>query len=235
MSIKGVAFDIDGTLYPNYRFYARLIPSLPGILRELIAMGKARDEMRLNPEAYVPEGLKAREPGIFYRVQAELAAKRLKRPASELRTFYENKIYARWQPIFSRVNAYRGSRECISAFKAAGLKIGFLSDFPPVDKLRRLGFDALADCVVCSEDVGRLKPHPESFLTLAAGMGLRPEEILYVGNSVRYDVVGAAGVGMKTALICRNSKRPGPGDFRFKRFAELQEWVLSGQSAPARS
>jgi putative hydrolase of the HAD superfamily len=192
-------------------------------------MGKARDEMRSKPEVYVPNGLNAREPGVFYRVQAELAAKRLRRPAPELRAFYEKKIYARWQPIFSRVVTYRGSHECLVALKASGFKIGFLSDFPPEDKLRRLGFDDLADCVVCSEEVGRLKPHPDSFLALAAGLGLKPAEILYVGNSARYDVVGAAGAGMKTALICRHPRRPGPGDFRFKRYSELLGWVLSGQ------
>jgi putative hydrolase of the HAD superfamily len=44
--IDGIAFDLDGTLYPNYRFYIRLIPFILKEPRLLWALGKARRILR---------------------------------------------------------------------------------------------------------------------------------------------------------------------------------------------
>ncbi len=66
--IDVVAFDLDGTLYPNIEFYSRLIPFVLKEHRLLIALGKARDMLR------------SREyKGNFYDMQAQLIAEMLKR------------------------------------------------------------------------------------------------------------------------------------------------------------
>jgi putative hydrolase of the HAD superfamily len=76
--------------------------------------------------------------------------------------------------------------------------------------------------------VGRLKPDPAPFLELAGSMGISPERLLYVGNSVSYDVKGARGAGMKTALIRPKWKKrlAGAADFVFSDYRQLRDYVL---------
>jgi FMN phosphatase YigB (HAD superfamily) len=196
MALTAVGFDLDGTLYPNHRFWVRLLPFLARGMPLLLSMGKARDKLRAGGH-----------DGHFYSVQAELASRHLKRPAHEVRELIDEKIYRGWEPLFSRVRPRRGVREEVLALKAAGLKVGILSDFPIGNKLDLLGLGGIWDALVCSEEVGKLKPAPEPFLALAAALGADPEDMAYVGNSERYDIAGSAAVGMRPILIAsRGSK-----------------------------
>jgi putative hydrolase of the HAD superfamily len=216
MSIRAVGFDIDGTLYPDYRFHARVLPIIIPNLRLLLSMGKAREELRAR-----------RREGSFYRNQAEIAARHLARPADEVQTLLAERIYRAWEPLFAKVKIHSHVRETMESLRARGLKLGVLSDFPAEAKLKHLGLWGLWDAVVCSEEVGHLKPAPDSFLALAKGLGVAPEEMLYVGNNPAYDIKGAAAVGMRTACIARRGRRVPGADFVFSSYRELQSWILS--------
>ena len=65
--IDAVGFDLDGTLYPNYRFNLLIIPFILRELKFLQAFGKARIIMRSRSQE-----------GSFYELQAEIMAKILK-------------------------------------------------------------------------------------------------------------------------------------------------------------
>jgi putative hydrolase of the HAD superfamily len=82
--------------------------------------------------------------------------------------------------------------------------------------------------VICSEEVNRLKPDPAPFLELSRRMALPPERILYVGNSVSYDILGAKRQGMKAALVSGPLRRRhrGNADFVFSDYRQLREFVL---------
>ena len=56
---------------------------------------------------------------------------------------------------------------------------------------------------------------------------VKPERLLYVGNSVAYDIRGAQGVGMKAALIGSARKGDGIADFVFSDYRKLGSFVLS--------
>jgi putative hydrolase of the HAD superfamily len=143
----------------------------------------------------------------------------------------EKLVYRGWEPLFKKIKLFPQVVETLSAFKAKGLKLGLLSDFPPDQKLTNLGLDGLWDAVLCSEKTGRLKPDPRSFLELARKLGATPERILYVGNSVRYDVVGSKNVGMKTALVApfllkKFIKPADNATFVFSDYRQLTKYVL---------
>jgi putative hydrolase of the HAD superfamily len=91
-----------------------------------------------------------------------------------------------------------------------------------------LGISGFWDAVLCSERCGALKPDPCSFEALAAALGLPPEKILYVGNSYRYDVLGARRIGMRTAWIIPPlyfRRKPAP-DFIFRDYRQLRDFIL---------
>ena len=192
--IEGVAFDLDGTLYPNYRLNIRLIPFAVKELPLLYAFGKARIIIR-------EEQKDGSIQNDFYNHQAEITARLLNRPAEIIKEKIERLMYRGWEPLFKTIDLFEGVRETLIALHNSGYKLGLLSDFPPETKLDYLGISEYWDAVYCSEYSGALKPHPLSFTVMAEKMGLPPEKILYVGNSVSYDVAGAKKVGMKTAWI----------------------------------
>jgi HAD superfamily hydrolase (TIGR01549 family) len=224
--IEGVAFDLDGTLYPNYRLRLKIIPSILKELRLVAAFGMARGVIRREQET---------SPIIqndFYQYQAGVVAKIMSVPAGTIKEKIDASIYKAWETPFKNIKLFKGAKETIEALRKAGFKLGLLSDFPPETKLEYLGLDGLWDAVLCSESFGAVKPHPLSFKELAAAMSLPPEKILYVGNSRAYDVAGANRAGMKTAWI-KNPLFPGSGfkkpkpDFSFHNYRQLFDFMIN--------
>jgi putative hydrolase of the HAD superfamily len=228
--IEAVAFDLDGTLYPNYKFNAKLIPFLLKELRLIKAFGKARSIIRKEQEeaSFMPSSISGDN---FYRHQAGIMEKLLGDRQDVLQEKIERLIYRGWEPLFKTVKLYKNALQTLAALREKGYKLGLLSDFPPETKLENLGISGLWDAVLCSEQFGALKPHPLSFQHLAKTLSLPPEKILYVGNSYPYDVIGAAGAGMKTAWI-KSHFSPGGGlkkkraDFTFSNYRQLYDFML---------
>ena len=233
MVFSAVAFDLDGTLYPNFQLFSRLVPFLLKEHRLLRAMDKARRQLR-NSGEYGTD---------FYDIQARLMAEILGESAEKVKDRTERLIYRGWEPFFKKIKLFPHVIETLDAFRNSGVKMGLLSDFPPEIKLKNLNIAGYWDAVVCSECTGCLKPDAQPFLELARKMALPPEEILYVGNSVSYDVEGARRAGMKTALIRRRIRvMPASGgrlrfrrkkqradmipDFIFHDYRQLRDYVL---------
>ena len=237
-----VAFDLDGTLYPNYRFYVRLIPFLLKEQRYLRVFGKARDRLR---QEIRDKGEEIREKkdgstlnsqlltlNSFYQRQALYMAEILKADPVFLEERTEKIIYRGWEPLFKKVKLFPYVKESLSAFREKGLKLGLLSDFPPEIKIDYLGLSGYWDALICSERTGRLKPDPLPFQELCRALDLPPEKILYVGNSYSYDVMGAQKAGMKTAWVVpkrkyHNAKKSKKADFVFNDYRQLLVFVLS--------
>ncbi|MCL2801621.1 MAG: HAD family hydrolase [Treponema sp.] len=230
-SIEGIAFDLDGTLYPNYRLNIRLIPFILKEWRLLAAFGEARVIIRKEQKNGAPPR------GDFYNYQAELTAKLMSKKPDFVKEKIDRLMYKGWEELFKKIKLFKGAAETLDTFKKAGLKLGLLSDFPPEKKLENLGLlnskeGAVWDAVLCSEHCGAIKPHPQSFTTLASLMGLPCEKILYVGNSHSYDIIGANGAGMKTALIRSplilgsGCKKPKP-DFSFHSYRQLRRFMVN--------
>ena len=223
--IEGVAFDLDGTLYPNYRLHIRLIPFLLKEWRLVSAFGKARNIIRKNQE---------KTPvitGSFYEHQAAITAEILGEQQAALKEKLDRLIYRGWEPLFKTIKLFKGVIDTLAALKNAGYKLGLLSDFPPETKLENLKISGIWDAVLCSECCGALKPHSLSFKELAEAMSLPPGRIIYVGNSHAYDIAGAYLAGMKTALIksrlIPGSKKKPNADFTFNNYRQLFDFMLN--------
>lgn len=214
MSIKAVGFDIDGTLYPNNAMY---IKSIPFFLRKpflIYHFGIVRKQLRRIPYT-----------GDFREAQAKFLARRLNIKNDEAYDLIEREIYKGWAPYFDRLRLYPDVARVLAAIKAKGLKLGAMSDFPVEDKLKRLGIEGLWHTAFSSEDTGKLKPYKEPFLHLAAQLGVKAEEVLYVGNNYEYDVIGSKNAGMQAAHLTRRPVKTGEADFSFYHFRDLEKYI----------
>ncbi len=196
-NITAVAFDIDGTLYPSWRFYIKIFPFFIKYRRLMSAFSKTRKEIRVWQEAN-PEQLHDKD---FFDFQAEIFARFVKEKPEELKNFLENEVYISWRTKFKKIKPYPKAKAAIEALKNKKLKIAVLSDFVPEQKNDIWGILPLCDKVLGSEYIGALKPSKLVFENLAKHLEVKPEEILYVGNNFEYDILGAKQVGMKTAYI----------------------------------
>lgn len=64
------------------------------------------------------------------------------------------------------------------------------------------------DFVVASAAVATAKPHPDIFRHALARADLRPDEVVYVGDSYISDVLGARNVGIDAILVDREGRAP---------------------------
>ena len=231
---SAVVFDLDGTLYPNRRFYWRLIPFVFKEFRFLKAFGKVRS--RLHQRAVRQEIAAEDEKGLsFYELQSRYMSEILGGKPEIICKKIENSIYRGWEPLFRKVRLYSHVKETLSLFKERGIKLAILSDFPPENKIKNLELSGYWDFIYCSEHCGRLKPDPYAFNKITEVLGIPPDKILYVGNSVDYDVTGAKRAGMKAAwltswlkknlLFLREKEKA--ADFIFYDYRKLYNFVVS--------
>jgi putative hydrolase of the HAD superfamily len=216
MVLKAITFDLDGTLYPEYKI---ALPSIGVALRYprlFYFFNEVRKEIRT---IFPIEN--------FKKLQVELLAKRLGKSFNKTEMLIENIIYGKWLNSIRRMKPYSGMRDLIISLRSAGYKCGLLSDLPVKQKLSYLGLEDVWDFAFSSEETGYLKPNSIPFKKLIDCVEEKPENILYIGNNYEYDIVGAKIVGLKTAYFSRFNVKGNVADFTFKRFRDLQHFLLS--------
>ena len=103
----------------------------------------------------------------------------------------------------SRVTYLPGALDALAAAAAVG-PVGVLTNGPEARqraKVEALGLADRVDAIVYAGDLPRRKPHAEPFERLAAALSVDPREMLYVGNSLAYDVAGAHNAGLRSAWL----------------------------------
>ena len=215
MDVDAVAFDIDGTLYPNSRMYVNSVLFALFRLRFLYHFSGVRKQIR-----------KVRPLDTFRVAQAEMLAMSMGTSYEAAYRRIDHAIYCRWQRIFRNIRPFPYLSDFLLKLKSSGYPIGVMSDFPVGDKLAHLNLPHVWDCVISSEDTGYLKPNPEPFLAVASSLGTEPERVLYVGNSYDYDIVGASSVGMKTAHFASKPAEHSVADITFDDYRVLESHLF---------
>lgn len=216
MKIKAVGFDIDGTLYSNLSMYISSSASFIGHPLLVFHFSKIRKEIR-----------RTEHNGDFRETQAKLLAYSMKIPQQKAADLIERYLYQKWEYSFKGVKPFKGVRPGLLSLKREGIKLAALSDFPVQRKLDFLGLSDLMDFAFSSEETGYLKPHSAPFINLISKFGVSPDEILYVGNNYKYDILGAKNTGLRTAHLTRKPEPESKADFSFYSFLDLRDWILS--------
>jgi HAD superfamily hydrolase (TIGR01549 family) len=119
--------------------------------------------------------------------------------------FHSLRLFTGVETVFSKVRGAVSHAEPMAA-----RPIGIVTNGPTEvqhAKLELLGINDLVDFVLVSEEFGVAKPDPEIFREALRLAGVRPEEAIFVGDSVEFDMAGAQGAGIPAVWVNRQ-KRP---------------------------
>jgi putative hydrolase of the HAD superfamily len=112
--------------------------------------------------------------------------------------------------------------------------LALISDAQPCyafPEIRALSLDGYFDPIIISAEYGFRKPDPRLIRKALQSMALTPEEVLCVGNDMYRDIYGANRLGIKTILLLSNqgaqSHEEATADYVVTRFED----VLAGISA----
>jgi len=119
------------------------------------------------------------------------------------------KIY--YDGIYSYRKVYPEMIETLVALQKARVRMGIISNttnpgFMKDYEQTLMGLDSYFEFSIYSSEVPYRKPHPSIFQLALSRLKLDPAEVLFVGDNLKADVVGAQSVGMPTAWLNRNGK-----------------------------
>lgn len=213
--IRGVLFDLGGTLHtadsPEGRdiwFARRLLDRLSDydihlsaspeeLARKLHENGEAykhasEQDLRELPPAEIWDG--------WYLRDWHIGREKLALIAEELSFLYD----------YERMRVIRRPyiRETLDALREQGMKLGLISNIISLSVaphfLEEYGVKDLMDCIVLSSETGIRKPSPEIFRAAERRLGLRPEELAYVGDTLSRDVAGTRNAGWRLMIQIKN-------------------------------
>ena len=103
------------------------------------------------------------------------------------------------------LEAFADARAALGGLKARGLSTAILSNGSP--KMLTAAVDAAGiggelDAVLSVDTIRRYKPLPEVYALVTQRFGITPPEVVFVSSN-RWDVMGAASFGFRTAWINR--------------------------------
>ena len=67
---------------------------------------------------------------------------------------------------------------------------------------------SLFSIIVARDTADAAKPDPRPFLHASGSLGLKPDEVIFVGDNFHKDYEGSQGAGMAPVLILRGRKLP---------------------------
>ena len=111
-----------------------------------------------------------------------------------------DRLFAQWgQP-----EIFEDSKEF---FERSPLPIYIVSNIDNIDIYRAIEYHGLKPSgVFTSEDARSYKPRKELFEMALSKTGLKPDEVIHIGDSVSSDVKGASALGIKTLWLNRFGK-----------------------------
>ena len=196
--IRGVIFDLDGTLYPfsplyKLRFFLHL---LPHPFRLLKAMSCRKTFFGADMQT---------APALLLALATEFSKKSGGSPnVTEALSWLKGPFY---KAFIKTVRPLAGSRHgiqaCLSFLAKSGIRCAVLSDFSAVpERLNALTIDpALFDICLSAEELGCCKPALRPYRTIIDTWGFPPEAVLMIGDRDDTDGAAAREIGMQFLQI----------------------------------
>ena len=188
---KGLLFDFEGTLVD---FQWRLAEAEAEALR-ILTQCRIPTESRSSPHY-------AEAMNLALRHQERTGRSEAFDLLSALYDRYDADALDRWQ-------VRPGVKDLLPRIRDKGLKTGLVSNVgrTSLDRaLIKLDLQAQIDFSVSRNEAHWLKPHPRGLLMACHGLGCRPSEVLYLGDSLD-DIQAARGAGVAVIIISGGQHR----------------------------
>ncbi len=189
--IQAIIFDLFGTLVASGD------PELA-----IIKAFKLKQDYKA-----VQKAAMGKTPPTINKAYLELIAKRLGIPSKK-----EN--FERLQKILEKelkiVKPFPDATKALRALKAKGLKLGIVSNSwnPAVSKIKKESkILEFFDCMVFSHKTGLFKPDKKIYSKCLDCLGVKPENALMVGDSLKNDIIAPSKIGLKGILLDGAKKR----------------------------
>ncbi len=189
------------------------------------ALSQADEEMRLQKEA----GKEFSATHRFFRVLQILVPERTEFHAPE---FVEQLVKEHMRALLGCAYLPEEHRALLEELRGS-CPLGLLSNFdyaPAAEEMiDDMGLRDYFVKVAISDALGWRKPHPGVFQGMAADMGVRSAECVYIGDTYETDVLGAKKAGMSVFWInWKGQEVPGEvhPDFEISSFVELRDHLL---------
>ena len=99
-------------------------------------------------------------------------------------------------------------KETLDALRAQGMRLGLISNIISLSVaphfLEEYGVRNYMDCIVLSSATGIRKPSADIFRAAERELGLGPEELAYVGDTLSRDVMGTRNAGWRLMIQIKN-------------------------------
>lgn len=187
-SIRAVAFDVFGTLLRIERPMRPLAP---------VMQWMRANDLPGEPDPFAPFmrsafNLAAMAPGLPDPVAAE--------------------VHSRMATEIASLKPYHNALPALQAVQQAGFKTALCSNLlqpyaPAIISALPVAWDA----TVWSFEAGALKPDPQIFAQLCRLLGCDPHEILFVGDNLEHDYLGAQANGLQPLWLRRGHLCQAPG------------------------
>mgnify|MGYP002860542585 CR=1 FL=1 len=109
---------------------------------------------------------------------------------------------AYWKGLMDTMLPEKGLIELLTALKSRKVKIAVgtnMTSYVQFLKIEKLGLENYIDCMISSEEAMAEKPTGEFFNYVMKKLGVKSEEAIFIGDSIKHDIEGAKGVGMRYA------------------------------------
>lgn len=200
--IRAVLFDLDDTLYDREAAFGRWAAAF---VERWLVVSDVRERQE------VLDWIASLDASGYGSKHAMFEALHRRYPA--LGDSADTSIERFFEELLSEIGPEAETEALLGTLEGAGLPFGVVTNGSARqwNKIERLGLGARTACLFVSETFGARKPEPAIFLAAAECLGVAPAEVLFVGDHPTNDVLGARGVGMKTAWLHRGKPWP-PGD-----------------------
>ena len=116
--------------------------------------------------------------------------------ALEVYRAYQREVF------LDRIRLFEGSEDMLRTLRAAGFRTGLVTSRLKSSTERALahfGIEGLFDAVLTASDTEAFKPDPAPIFAILGMLGSRPEEAIYVGDTV-HDIEAGLAAGVFTIL-----------------------------------
>lgn len=198
-TIRGVIFDMDGTLYRQgpvrlqmaFKLLVHVFANRHG-WRDLLVLRHYRNNREALAEAHAlnVSHIQFKATAQAYRLTEEQVAKIVH-------------VWMHLKPLPALgIARFKDIDRIFEVLRARGVKIGVFSDYPVEEKLKTLGLVADTQCCATASEVNRFKPEPAGLIKTVEMLGLACNDCVMIGDRVERDGLCAERASV-AFLLCK--------------------------------